>query len=118
MLQTVATGRVLLGDREKKDEYAQYNATHVPDIVHIGTSLWGTDWIGETKVVSPFGTTRRAGLGTAAHGGCCADAGHVFAFDNTKEKMHLQILGCKGRGRRQTNPHSTTTRAKAASTPR
>ena len=67
--------------------------------MQLGASLWGTDWIGETKAVSPFDKTHRAGLGTAAHGGCPADAGHAFAFGNTEEKMHLQILGCKARGR-------------------
>jgi hypothetical protein len=69
--------------------------------VQIGASLWGIDWIGETKVVSsPFDNkTHRAGLGTAAHCGCPAYAGHAFAFGNTEEKMHRQILGCKARGR-------------------
>ena len=52
-----------------------------------------------SKVISPFDKTHRAGLGTAAHGGCAADVGHAFAFGNTEERMHLLILGCKARGR-------------------
>ena len=32
--------------------YKQYNEGHVADIVQIGASPWGTDWLGETKVPS------------------------------------------------------------------
>ena len=48
----VAIGAVLLGDKEKADEYKQYNADHVADIVQPGASAWHTDWLGETKVAS------------------------------------------------------------------
>ena len=36
----VAIGAVLLGDKEKADEYKQYNADHVADIVQPGASAW------------------------------------------------------------------------------
>ena len=97
-INTVATHRVVLGDREKRHEYQQYNDGHVADIIRPGQSLWGTNWIGETKVISPYDKTQRVGNGTDAHGGSRTDFGHAFAFGNTEEKLHLQIMGCKARG--------------------
>ena len=35
-LAAVATGAVLLGDKQEADKYKQYNADHVPDIVQVG----------------------------------------------------------------------------------
>ena len=54
-LAAVATGTVLLGDKEEEAKYKQYNADHVPDIVQVGASPWGTDWLGESKVPSSLG---------------------------------------------------------------
>ena len=51
-LAAVATGTVLLGDKQEAEKYKQYNKDHVPDIVQVGASAWGTDWLGETKVPS------------------------------------------------------------------
>ena len=45
-LAAVATGTVLLGDKQEAERYKQYNADHVPDIVQVGASAWGTDWLG------------------------------------------------------------------------
>ena len=53
-LAAVATGSVLLGDKEEKDKYKMYNEGYVPDLVRPGASAWGTDWIGESKVASPL----------------------------------------------------------------
>ena len=40
----VASGAHLnLGDKEKADEYKQYNAGHVSDIVQPGATAWHTD---------------------------------------------------------------------------
>ena len=50
----VATGTVLLGDKQEADKYKQYNAGHVPDLIKPGDSAWGTDWLGESKVPSPL----------------------------------------------------------------
>ena len=48
---------------------------------------------------SPFRTgARRAGRGSAQHGGTVTDVGHHSAFGNTEEYYHLQVLGCKERG--------------------
>jgi len=54
-------------------------------------------------------STSRAGLGTAAHGGCVADVGHIYACGNTEEHYHLKILGCKACGHPGEGPfdHST-----------
>ena len=46
---------MILGDEEKADEYKQYNADHVSDIVQPGASAWHTDWLGENKVASQIG---------------------------------------------------------------
>ena len=53
-LNAVATGTVLLGDKQEADKYKQYNAGHVPDLIKPGDSAWGTDWLGESKVPSPL----------------------------------------------------------------
>ena len=42
-LAAVATGSVLLGDKEEKDKYKMYNEGYVPDLVRPGASAWGTD---------------------------------------------------------------------------
>ena len=71
-LAAVATGSVLLGDKEEKDKYKMYNEGYVPDLVRPGASAWGTDWIGESKVASPL---TKAGPGVG-----CQDVGHTHAF--------------------------------------
>ena len=53
-LAAVATGAVLLGDKQEADKYKQYNADHVPDLIRPSASAWGTDWLGESKVPSPL----------------------------------------------------------------
>ena len=63
-----------------------------------GASAWGTDWLGETKVVSPFTSQRRAGRGTQATGGAPADVGHLYSFGSTEEALHRTILGLAPRG--------------------
>jgi hypothetical protein len=63
-----------------------------------GASPWGTDWLGEVKVPSPFTTTHHAGRGTATFGGTCTDVGHEYAFGNTEELLHVGALGCPERG--------------------
>ena len=80
-LAAVATGSVLLGDKEEKDKYKMYNEGYVPDLVRPGASAWGTDWIGESKVASPL---TKGGPGTG-----CQDVGHTHANDkgNTEESL-------------------------------
>ena len=68
-LAAVATGSVLLGDKEEKDKYKMYNEGYVPDLVRPGASEWGTDWIGESKVASPL---TKAGPGVASAAPCWA----------------------------------------------
>ena len=82
-LSAVAIGPVLLGDKEQAEQYKQYNKGHVPDLVQPGATAWGTDWIGETKVASPFTATRHAGHGSRAGGGTPQDVGHAFSAGNT-----------------------------------
>ena len=89
-LAAVATGTVLLGDKEEADKYKKYNAGHVADLVQPGASAWGTDWIGECKVPSSLG------LAPSTHQ--CAHVGHLVAHGNTEEWWHRQILGCRERG--------------------
>ena len=46
------TNTVLLGDKEQRDHYQQYNAGYVADLIQPGASPWGTDWLGEVKCPS------------------------------------------------------------------
>ena len=71
----MATGTVLLGDKQEADKYKQYNAGHVPDLIKPGDSAWGTDWLGESKVPSPL----RASAPPAG----CQRMGHTHAFGST-----------------------------------
>ena len=89
-LAAVATGSVLLGDKEEKDKYKMYNDGYVPDLVRPGASAWGTDWIGESKVASPL---TKGGPGTG-----CQDVGHTHAFGSTEENLRRTVLGCRKRG--------------------
>ena len=100
-LAAVATGAVLLGDKQEADKYKQYNADHVPDIVQVGASPWGTDWLGESKVISSLGLT------PPTHQ--CAHVGHLVAFGNTEEWWHRVVLGCRARSTLADGPfdHST-----------
>ena len=98
-LAAVAIGPVILGDKENADAYKQYNVGHVPDIIQPGASAWGTDWIGETKVPSPLGTTPPKSQ--------CELVGHLVAFGNTEEWLHREILGCRARGQAATGAART-----------
>jgi len=89
-LAAVATGTVLLGDKQEAEKYKQYNADHVPDIVQVGASAWGTDWLGETKVPSSL-------TAHAPEPGCLA-MGHLVGLGSTEEGLHRVILGCRQRG--------------------
>ena len=60
------------------------------DIVQIGASAWGTDWIGETKVPSSL-TAAEPPTG-------CEAVGHLVRGSNTEEGLHRTILGCPARG--------------------
>ena len=105
----MAIGPVLLGDKEQAEQYKQYNKGHVPDLVQPGATAWGTDWIGETKVASPFTATHHAGHGSRAGGGTPQDVGHAFSAGNTEERLHKAILGCRQRGRPQDGPFDHNT---------
>ena len=89
-LAAVATGTVLLGDKQEADKYKQYNEGHVADIIQIGASPWATDWLGETKVPSS--------LGLHAPDPGCQAVGHLVGHGNTEEGLHRTILGCAARG--------------------
>ena len=100
-LAAVATGTVLLGDKQEAHKYKQYNEGHVSDIVQVGASAWGTDWIGETKVPSSL-------TAHAPEPGCQA-MGHMIGLGSTEEGLHRTILGCRVRGtpREGTFDHTT-----------
>ena len=71
-LAAVAIGEVILGDKEKAGETKKYIECHVSDLVQLGASAWGTDWLGETKVPSP--------LGAAQAKDQCEHVGNLVAF--------------------------------------
>ena len=66
-LETTTHDKVILGDKkESRVRYAQWNATHVPDIIH---ARLATDELLEIKVVSPLirrPTPRAAALPSTA----------------------------------------------------
>ena len=70
----VATGSVLLGDKQEAEKYKQYNADHVPDLIRPGASAWSTDWLGESKV--PSSLTAAASPPPACHYGPAAHSGY------------------------------------------
>ena len=79
--------------------YEMYNVGHCADPIQPGASTWGTDWLGDTKVASPLTATYHAGRGSHENGGTICDVGHEFGFGNTEEDLHLNVLGCRERGR-------------------
>ena len=89
-LSAVATGTVLLGDKQEADKYKQYNAGHVPDLIKPGDSAWGTDWLGESKVPSP--------LRASAPPPGCRRMGHTHGFGSTEEPLRRTVFGCRERG--------------------
>ena len=89
-LTAVATGTVLLGDKQEANKYKQYNADHVPDLIKPGDSAWGTDWLGESKVPSP--------LVSSAPAPGCLRVGHTHAFGSTEEALRRTVFGCLERG--------------------
>ena len=86
----MATGTVLLGDKQEADKYKQYNAGHVPDLIKPGDSAWGTDWLGESKVPSP--------LRASAPPPGCQRMGHTHGFGSTEEPLRRTVFGCRERG--------------------
>ena len=100
-LAAVATGSVLLGDKEEKDKYKMYNEGYVPDLVRPGASAWGTDWVGESKVASPL---TKGGPGTG-----CQEVGHTHAFGSTEEPLRRTVLGCRKRGVPTDGPYNHAT---------
>ena len=89
-LAAVATGAVLLGDKQEADKYKQYNTDHVPDLIRPGASAWSTDWLGESKVPSPL-TASPLAAG-------CQRVGHTHGFGSTEEPLRRTVFGCRGRG--------------------
>ena len=66
-LSVVTHDKVILGDKkESRERYAQWNATHVPDIIHVRLA---TDELLEVKVVSPLTKHNPKGRGSAKNGG-------------------------------------------------
>ena len=100
-LAAVATGTVLLGDKQEAHKYKQYNEGHVADIVQIGASPWGTDWLGETKVPSS--------LSASPPDPGCEAVGHMVGFGATEEGLHRTVLGCAQRGAPQDGPFNHNT---------
>ena len=99
MLTAVASGPVILGDKERRDVYEQYNVGYCGDLMQPGASAWGTDWLADTKVPSPHTRARHAGRGSHVSGGTVADVGHLYGGGNTEEALHLKVSGCRERGR-------------------
>ena len=95
----VATGPVLLCDKEDRAHNQCFCADKVPDIAMPGASPWGTDTLIECKSPSPFLSTHRVGIGSSRGGGSPSDVGHLFAHGNTEEHLRAVNLGCPQRGR-------------------
>ena len=109
VIAAVATNTVLLGDKEQRDHYQQYNAGYVADLIQPGASPWGTDWLGEVKCPSPLTLAHRAGRGNCHGAGTLQDVGHYYAFGSTEEHLHLDIYGCEKRGRSSDGPFNHAT---------
>ena len=91
-LAAVATGTVLLGDKQEAERYKQYNADHVPDMYRIGSPnvLW------ELKCYTPFLAPGSQRQGT--RGAVCTTDGHNVAFGNTLESLTVKVFGTAARG--------------------
>jgi hypothetical protein len=109
VVAAVATNTVLLGDKEQRDHYQQYNAGYVADLIQPGASPWGTDWLAEIKCPSPLTLSHHAGRGNSKGAGTLQDVGHFYAFGSTEEHLHLDIYGCAKRGRRADGPFNHAT---------
>ena len=97
--KAVATGPVILTDKDREESYSVFDKNKCPDIAQPNGCPWGADWLGDTKVLSPLTKSSHAGRGSKENGGTIADVGHHFAFGNTEEGIYLHELGCRERGR-------------------
>ena len=115
MLEAVATGPVILGDKgdgsprakeEAARKHAHFNKGHCPDIIEPDDP----DRLYESRVYSCFRATSAKGLGSNAKGGKpSTNEGHTHAFGCTREDIRRTALGCKERGAQADGPfnHST-----------
>ena len=98
--RAVATGPVILGDKENLTKTNMFNEGHVVDIAIPGDP----DACLEIKVPSPLTATHHCGGG--AHP---PDVGDRFGFGNTEEYYRIMTLGCKARGRDRDPPFDPVT---------
>ena len=83
MLLSAAAGRIVVGDKEKPWKTAQFNASHVPDLVEMGGDHeTGRDILWEIKVPSATKAEYKAGRGQQDKGGNFATNGHLYGFGN------------------------------------
>jgi hypothetical protein len=110
MVVAVALGPLVLGDKEQPWKTAEYNSTHISDLIEVGGDLeTGGNVQYEVKVPSPLTTSFSAGRGSPSHGGRYASVGHIYAFGNTLERYQTMILGCPARGVSGDGPFDHTT---------
>jgi hypothetical protein len=113
MVAAVATGSVVLGDKEKPALTADLNESHTVDLASLGAAEDGGDVLYEIKVPSPLSSSKKSGFktgkGTRASGGTPASVGHMLGLGNTQEEYRALVHGVKGKGRKGTEPlnHST-----------
>ena len=86
------------------------NAGHAVDLAELGgDDDTGGDCNYELKVPSPLVASYSAGHGSSGSGGAPQSIGHLYSFGSTREKFHLNILGCAARGKKEDGPlnHAT-----------
>ena len=111
MVVAAAQGRVLLGDKEKPGKTAQFNATHVVDIVEIGgDGTSGRDVLWEIKVPIPTKAEYCAGHSQRGTSSSPATVGHLYGFGNTEEIYNLKVHGHKGCGKEGDAPFNHATK--------
>jgi hypothetical protein len=73
--------------------YSHLNATHVPDIITLPSTL------SETKCYNSLKPSGALGNGSNANGGApSCNEGHYLSFGCTAELLHWEVYGCPARG--------------------
>ena len=104
MVAAVATGPIVLGDKEDPGKTKALNDGHVVDMAELGAEESGADTLYEVKNPTPLKKLYSAGLGSRQHGGCPATKGSTHGFGSTLEQYTVMTCGTRKRGRPQDGP--------------